>query len=426
VHPTYRPPPADISPPDRPPPPSPNTPAQPSFASPSSPTSASGFGLDPSAVAKQMAALSAVSHARMSQSQVPRPYAPPPAGGISAAYPGPFPLAAAPSPASSSTHDPSAPSMDPALRPAPAPAPAALQQRRQAFLVNLAGLHAGVGKPLPPALTGVPTPAGFDPALSAWKMLEPAGAPGVVRLAGRDLDLFKLWGVVTQAGGMQKVRDPPPRLVPSLTGHPPDPPAARLAQHPLRPRPARDVHEPADGHAAADGAAPPPGLQHAPRPTRSPRPPPVAGTPGPSPSAGPGTADAAAEPRARTAGHAHRVAYRTAAAAAAAAASHVPQRQRHDGHDGRRRDAGHERRTHPAGRDAAPGAAAHAARLVARDERHRPLGRFQRGHAHRSLCRRRPGRAERRARAASGSLARPGLSRPRRRRGRQEAQGRAR
>lgn len=60
--------------------------------------------------------------------------------------------------------------------------------------------------PLPPNLTGVPYPNGYDPSNSPWKNLEVSTNDiGAIRLAGRDLDLFKLWGTVFQNGGGRSV-----------------------------------------------------------------------------------------------------------------------------------------------------------------------------------------------------------------------------
>jgi SWI/SNF chromatin-remodeling complex subunit SWI1 len=60
--------------------------------------------------------------------------------------------------------------------------------------------------PLPPRLTGVPYPPAYDPSSSPWRQLEVSSADlGVIRLAGKDLDLYRFWGIVQQAGGSAKV-----------------------------------------------------------------------------------------------------------------------------------------------------------------------------------------------------------------------------
>ncbi|EJF66597.1 hypothetical protein DICSQDRAFT_46065 [Dichomitus squalens LYAD-421 SS1] len=81
-----------------------------------------------------------------------------------------------------------------------------LKQRRRTWLNGLAQLMAQRNMPLPPQLTGVPFPPNFDPANMPWKSLEVSSTDlGVIRLAGKDVDLFRLWGLVTQHGGGQGV-----------------------------------------------------------------------------------------------------------------------------------------------------------------------------------------------------------------------------
>ncbi|OSD03539.1 hypothetical protein PYCCODRAFT_1476932 [Trametes coccinea BRFM310] len=80
------------------------------------------------------------------------------------------------------------------------------QQRRRNWLNGLATLMIQRGTPLPPPLTGVPFPPGYDPANMPWKSLEVSPTDlGIIRLAGKDIDLFKLWQLIIQAGGGQKV-----------------------------------------------------------------------------------------------------------------------------------------------------------------------------------------------------------------------------
>ncbi|KAI0361749.1 hypothetical protein OH77DRAFT_1492728 [Trametes cingulata] len=80
------------------------------------------------------------------------------------------------------------------------------QQRKRNWLNGLATLMVQRGNPLPPQLTGVPFPPNYDPANMPWKSLEVSPTDlGVVRLAGKDVDLFKLWTLIIQSGGGQKV-----------------------------------------------------------------------------------------------------------------------------------------------------------------------------------------------------------------------------
>lgn len=79
-----------------------------------------------------------------------------------------------------------------------------LKQRQQSFINGLANVMAGRGTPLPPLLTGIPTPT-YDPNTSKWRNIEPSSEPGSVRIAGKDVSLFTLWGSVIQSGGGQAV-----------------------------------------------------------------------------------------------------------------------------------------------------------------------------------------------------------------------------
>jgi SWI/SNF chromatin-remodeling complex subunit SWI1 len=83
-----------------------------------------------------------------------------------------------------------------------------MQKRRQ-FIQTLGSLMLQRGQPLPQALTGVPIPPGVDPNASPWKNLEPSQTEvGAIRLAGKDFDLYKFFGIVFQNGGGVKVRIP--------------------------------------------------------------------------------------------------------------------------------------------------------------------------------------------------------------------------
>ncbi|KAJ3561107.1 hypothetical protein NP233_g10398 [Leucocoprinus birnbaumii] len=80
-----------------------------------------------------------------------------------------------------------------------------LKQRQQNFLNGLAGVMAKRNTPLPPTLTGIPTP-NYDPNNSPWSYIEPSAEIGSFRLANQDVSLFKLWGLVMQHGGAQALK----------------------------------------------------------------------------------------------------------------------------------------------------------------------------------------------------------------------------
>jgi hypothetical protein len=83
-----------------------------------------------------------------------------------------------------------------------------LQQKavQKQFLHGLANIHLARKDPLPPALTGVSYPPGFDLTQSRWKSLEPSQTEvGCVMLAGKPVDLYKLWATVSARGGFAKV-----------------------------------------------------------------------------------------------------------------------------------------------------------------------------------------------------------------------------
>ncbi|KAF8167956.1 hypothetical protein B0H34DRAFT_683778 [Crassisporium funariophilum] len=196
---------------------------------PSSSAAESTYLLDSSQVAKQMAALTAANQARIAQNTRITPSSFQTPGGTSSgpylgainshSYPagGHDPLAISTSghanfqlpntyglpPTPNSVGIPSF--LDPAmsqqnpLRSQPV-GNSSLKQRQHGFLNGLAGLMAKRGTPLPPSLTGVPSPA-YDPTNTHWSIIEPSSEVGAFRLAGRDVDLFKLWGLVFQHGG---------------------------------------------------------------------------------------------------------------------------------------------------------------------------------------------------------------------------------
>ncbi|KAI9512907.1 hypothetical protein F5148DRAFT_1160689 [Russula earlei] len=89
-----------------------------------------------------------------------------------------------------------------------------LQHKKQ-FLGGLANVHLARKDPLPPAVTGIPYPVGFDPSQSRWKSLEPSQAEvGSVMVAGMPVDLYKLWAAVNAGGGWAKLSQE--RLWPSI------------------------------------------------------------------------------------------------------------------------------------------------------------------------------------------------------------------
>lgn len=82
-----------------------------------------------------------------------------------------------------------------------------MAQKRRQFLHGLATVMNQRNSPLPPNLSGVPYPHGYDPTNSPWKMLDISPADhGLIRVAGKDVDLYKLWSVVFSNGGGMRVR----------------------------------------------------------------------------------------------------------------------------------------------------------------------------------------------------------------------------
>lgn len=79
------------------------------------------------------------------------------------------------------------------------------RSRRDEFYRFLTNVMNARGTPLPPFVTGLPSP--FDPMQSRWGSLEPSSEPGGFKLNGKDVDLFKLWHLVMSNGGHSKVRD---------------------------------------------------------------------------------------------------------------------------------------------------------------------------------------------------------------------------
>jgi len=179
------------------------------------------FNMDSSQAAKQMAALSAASQARIGIANT-RPAPLNPSSGTDS---GLF-IAGMNSPnysAATNFDDSPAAQMSPSHGVAPTLNPSTfmdpsmshqgsaprqannLKQRQQSFLSGLANVMATRGTPLPPALTGVSNPS-YDPNMSRWKSLEVSHEIGHFRLAGKDINLLRLWGSVFQSGGGQAVR----------------------------------------------------------------------------------------------------------------------------------------------------------------------------------------------------------------------------
>ncbi len=76
------------------------------------------------------------------------------------------------------------------------------------FLQGLANTFAKRGHPLPPGLTGLSFP-NYDPNNSPFSAIEPGSEVGTFRLAGKDVNIFKFWGLALQQGGGQAVRSNP-------------------------------------------------------------------------------------------------------------------------------------------------------------------------------------------------------------------------
>ncbi|KEP47229.1 ARID/bright DNA-binding domain protein [Rhizoctonia solani 123E] len=109
------------------------------------------------------------------------------------------------------------PQMMPTMRtgmapPVPPNVPGGDKARAQ-FLGMLSQVLAQRGTALAPFITGQPNPA-YNPDVGPLKGIQPASDNriGVLRLPGAvpgrtgDVDLFKLWGAVTGAGGMQRIQ----------------------------------------------------------------------------------------------------------------------------------------------------------------------------------------------------------------------------
>ncbi|KAF9270367.1 hypothetical protein L218DRAFT_30584 [Marasmius fiardii PR-910] len=105
-------------------------------------------------------------------------------------------------PANSQPNSLNTPFFDPSMSQSSNPInrPPNIMERTQSFLNGLASFMAKQNTPLPPTLTGVPVP-NYDPTTSMFNEIEPSPEPGSFRLAGKDVDIFRLWGTVLQRGG---------------------------------------------------------------------------------------------------------------------------------------------------------------------------------------------------------------------------------
>ncbi|KAI0961434.1 hypothetical protein AcV7_000535 [Taiwanofungus camphoratus] len=196
-----------------------NTAHQPAFPSPASLSVSDGslpFNLDPY-TAKQMAALQATSLAKAGNRSAPGGTSVPYFGGMSMNQPHPG-LSRPDAPQELHSHafgglpDFQAPNQQPNPN-TNHTNPAHLQQqmvhlqhKKRSFLTGLANVMMQRNAPLPPALTGVQYPPGYDSSNSPWKALEISPADiGTIRLVGKDIDLYRLWAIVQQYGGGMKV-----------------------------------------------------------------------------------------------------------------------------------------------------------------------------------------------------------------------------
>ncbi|KAF9475617.1 hypothetical protein BDN70DRAFT_883498 [Pholiota conissans] len=199
----------------------------PSFANSPAPLDSSAFHFDSPHVAKQMAALTAANQARIAQNSRIAGSPLPPNGTSSGSYlgvnnshsfppashdlltnsanghanfgmPNTYGLPQAPNSTSSASFLDATMSQANAVR----NQSLSLKQRQQGFLQTLNNVFKR--RPLPPQLTGIPNPD-YDPSQTPWGILELSKEVGTVVLAGKEVNLFKLWGIVHSSGGSQAV-----------------------------------------------------------------------------------------------------------------------------------------------------------------------------------------------------------------------------
>lgn len=78
-------------------------------------------------------------------------------------------------------------------------------RNRQGFLQGLATFLSHRGTPLPATITGMQAP-NWNPENTPWKPLEPGTEIGTFKLAGKNIDIHRLFNMVFQVGGSTKVR----------------------------------------------------------------------------------------------------------------------------------------------------------------------------------------------------------------------------
>jgi SWI/SNF chromatin-remodeling complex subunit SWI1 len=154
--------------------------------------------LDPS-IAKQMAAISQYSHARSALSGntnilPPRPIANGALSGTTANNSGFSGQMTSPNDSISSNQ--AQHSQDDMQ--------SANERKMRTWYNSIVQFMASRGTPLPPTLTGVPWPQGYDPTTSPFKGIEAGAEPYSFRLAGKDVNLFRFWTTIMSAGGASK------------------------------------------------------------------------------------------------------------------------------------------------------------------------------------------------------------------------------
>ncbi|EJD54129.1 hypothetical protein AURDEDRAFT_96670 [Auricularia subglabra TFB-10046 SS5] len=81
-----------------------------------------------------------------------------------------------------------------------------LRERQQGFFKFLVGVMNARGQALPPFLVAhVQQNLQYDPNNSSFSWFEPGSYPGAFKVADKDVDVFRLWTLVTNAGGSQKI-----------------------------------------------------------------------------------------------------------------------------------------------------------------------------------------------------------------------------
>ncbi|KAH9486785.1 SWI/SNF chromatin-remodeling complex subunit sol1 [Psilocybe cubensis] len=189
--------------------------------------------LDSPQVAKQMAALNAASQARIAQNtRIAPSFHPPSVGTSSGPYLGginshsfsadlspnrhanfQLPNSQTPNSATGvSFLDPSMSHQDSLRNPTNNQ-----HSRRNAFFQGIATFMSKRNTPLPPSLTGIQVP-NYDPTNSPYSIIEPGSELGFFRLAGKEIDLWRLYGTVFQNGGGTVVSNANlwPKLLPAF------------------------------------------------------------------------------------------------------------------------------------------------------------------------------------------------------------------